>query len=80
MEGFLRDRDQLASVRRSTPNPYLLHAEAPPHDLPHVDDKPVHPVMNGELNGPPLGLNYPRSPPSLLSGEGMITLFSRQYP
>ncbi|KAG2134844.1 hypothetical protein DEU56DRAFT_808995 [Suillus clintonianus] len=46
-----------------------IHPEPLPHELPHVGAKPVHPMMNGELNGPPLASNFPRSPPSLLSGE-----------
>lgn len=75
VDGFSRNRDQLAFVRSSTPNAYLKPTSLL-HELPHVDAKPVHPVMNGELNS----LNYPCSPPSLLSGEGTIIIFSRRYP
>ncbi|KAG0704921.1 hypothetical protein DFH29DRAFT_909244 [Suillus ampliporus] len=70
-----RDPDRLGSVPNSytAPNLFLgkgsMHPEPLPHEVPHVDAKPAHPVMNGELNGPPLALNFPRSPPSLLSGE-----------
>ncbi|KAG1753622.1 uncharacterized protein EDB91DRAFT_1242605 [Suillus paluster] len=67
-----RDPDRLGSTSNSYAAPNLFsgkgstHPEPLLHELLHVDAKSVHPVMNGELNGP---LNFPRSPPSLLSGE-----------
>lgn len=74
-----RDSDRLVSLRGSAPNSYFksnsfLQAGTLSHEFPHVDAKPV---MNGELNGPPLGRS---SLPSLLSGEGTIILFSSRYP
>lgn len=64
-----RDPDRLGSTSNTLAGKGSTHPKPLPHELPHVDAKPVHPVVNGELNGPPLASIFPRSPPSLLSGE-----------
>lgn len=63
-----RDLDRIDSTSNTLTGKGSTHPEPLPHGLLHVDAKPVHPVMNGELNGP-LTSNFPRSPPSLSSGE-----------
>lgn len=57
-----RDPDRLGSTSTGKGSTH-------PEPLLHVGAKPVHPVMNGELHGPPLASNFPRSPPSLSSAE-----------
>lgn len=69
MHVLSRDPDRLGSTSSTLAGKGSAHPEPLPHELPHVGAKPVHPVMNGELNGPPLASNFPRSPPSLSSGE-----------
>lgn len=69
MHVLSRDPDRLGSTSDTLVGKGSTHPEPLPHELPHVDTKPAHPVMNGELNGPPLASNFPRSPPNLLSGE-----------
>ncbi|KAG1776872.1 hypothetical protein EV702DRAFT_316699 [Suillus placidus] len=64
-----QDPDRLGSTSNTFAGKGSTHPEPLPHELPHVGAKLVHPMMNGELNGPPLASNFPRSPPSLSSGE-----------
>jgi len=71
VDGFLRDGDHLA-FQNFTPNPHFKQNSLL-YELSHVDAKPVPPITNGQLDNPPLGVTYRRSPPSLLSGEGTIT-------
>jgi hypothetical protein len=68
-----RDPDRLGSTSTGKGSTH-------PEPLLHVGAKPVHPVMNGELNGPPLASNFPRSPPSLSSAEGTTVLFTCRQP
>ncbi|KAG2154269.1 uncharacterized protein EDB93DRAFT_1248464 [Suillus bovinus] len=75
-----RDPDRLGSTSNTLTGKGSTHPEPLPHELLHVGAKPVHPVMNGELNGPPLASNFLRSSPSLLPGEGATIPFACQYP
>lgn len=70
-----RDPDRIDSTSNTLTGKGSTHPEPLPHGLLHVDAKPVHPAMNGELNGP-LTSNFPRSPPSLSSGEGTTIHFA----